>query len=642
MIDAEPTALLRDPARLRVLAESGLLDGAPDEAFDRLARLASRVLRAPVAAVSLLDDHRQFFVSAVGLAEPWASRREVPLSHSFCRYALTSAGPMVIDDARRHPLLRGSPAIGELGAVAYVGVPLVTADAHALGTLCVVDPRPRRWSHEEVEILRELGGSAVREIELRLVARESIAAEQRYRALIAGLDAVVWEADFATQRLTYVSPQCEALSGQPASRWLGAPEFASELIHPDDVGAVTACYRGVWKGREMEVEFRMRSASSDDLWMRGRMRPVRSAAGPVVGVRGVLVDVTARKHAELALAAQTAAVALLQEVAIAANEAVSSDGAMQRCLSLVCGYLGWPVGHAYVRRDGALLPTELWHLARPGVYEPFRELTAATLLLEGQGLPGRVLATGQPAWIDDVSADGSFPRAATARAVGLRGGFACPVRVGPEVVAVLEFYSESAEAPDERARALMANVGTQLGRVVEREQHAAMVERRSHTDELTGLHNRRGFLELARQHLRVASRAGAPVLLCFIDMDGLKPINDRLGHEAGDGALSELAEVLRRTFRESDILARLGGDEFVVMAALAPEHAAEAIVARLHAQLAAFNAAAERPYALGVSVGVTVCDPSKPESIEALLARADALMYAQKRERKGRRRTSPP
>lgn len=644
-------ASVRDPERLRALAETELLDSAPELAFDRLTRLASKILRVPTAVVSLVDDHRQFFKSAVGLGEPWATLRETPLSHSFCQHAVASREPLVVFDAREHPVLRTNGAVADLGVIAYAGVPLITSDEQSLGALCVIEPTPRRWTDEELEILRELAESVVTEIDLRRLARESrerareaeeataraTAAEVRYRELIDGLDAVVWEADFATTKLTYVSPQCETLMGRSPASWMAAPNFAAEYVHPDDVPVVTRCYRQVWKGRETEVEFRAAKLGGGEVCVRGRMRPVRDATGAVRGARGVLVDVTGRKTIEVELTRQTNALAILRAASDAANAAVSGLDGLQRFVDAFCAYTGWPVGHAYVKRGEALLPGEVWNASLPERFAPFRDLTMRTILESGVGLPGRVLASGESASVADLRLEPQLPRAGVAADLGLRTALVFPVRVGAEVVAVLEFFTDAEVPVDDRTRRVMTDVGTQLGRAIERERHAAAVASLSVTDELTGLHNRRGFMVLAAQALSLATRQRKSAQLCFIDMDGLKRINDEIGHEAGDRALVELAGVLKKTFRQSDVVARLGGDEFVIFAPEASEHTKPSIRARLDAQIAAHNDGPGREFVLSASVGLTTYDPAAPETLEALLSRADALMYEQKRARKAAR-----
>jgi len=159
---------VRDPGRLAALRATALLDSPAEEPFDRLTQLAARVLNAPVALISLVDADRQFFKSSVGLDEPWHSARQTPLSHSFCRHTLQTGEPLVIEDARVHPLVRDNLAVRDLDAVAYAGTPLVIGDSHVLGTLCVIDHRPRLWTRDQIDILEALGASVLSEMELAL------------------------------------------------------------------------------------------------------------------------------------------------------------------------------------------------------------------------------------------------------------------------------------------------------------------------------------------------------------------------------------------------------------------------------------------------------------------------------------------
>jgi hypothetical protein len=156
---------LVDPERIDALKRTHLLDSPPDEAFDRLTRTATRLLDAPVALISLLDEDRQYFKSCVGLGEPWSTRRETPLTHSFCQFALDSAEPLVIGDARIHPLTRESLAIRDLDVVAYAGVPLITSSGHTLGALCVIDHHARDWTAEQLETLGIVAAAAIAKIE---------------------------------------------------------------------------------------------------------------------------------------------------------------------------------------------------------------------------------------------------------------------------------------------------------------------------------------------------------------------------------------------------------------------------------------------------------------------------------------------
>jgi diguanylate cyclase (GGDEF)-like protein/PAS domain S-box-containing protein len=155
-------------------------------------------------------------------------------------------------------------------------------------------------------------------------------------------------------------------------------------------------------------------------------------------------------------------------------------------------------------------------------------------------------------------------------------------------------------------------------------------------DELTGLHNRRGFMTLADHVLKTGSRMKKAVALIYLDVDDLKRINDSGGHKMGDRALVEIAFILKKSFRESDIMGRLGGDEFAILAQEATTQIAGTLIQRLGTRLEQFNSrsSAEAGFSLSASAGVCVRDPNGSESIEEMLTRADLLMYEQKRAKK--------
>ncbi|HSJ62279.1 MAG TPA: GGDEF domain-containing response regulator [Gemmatimonadaceae bacterium] len=168
---------------------------------------------------------------------------------------------------------------------------------------------------------------------------------------------------------------------------------------------------------------------------------------------------------------------------------------------------------------------------------------------------------------------------------------------------------------------------------IERQHVRTALHTKTLVDELTGLYNRRGFISLARQQIKTAERLSRDVVHVFLDVDGMKEINDTFGHREGDLALIESADILRATFRESDVLARMGGDEFAVLALETSPLAAEALVDRLRRHVADRNSRGHRPYALSFSVGSTRHAAGTPCLLDELLARADGLMYEQKRRR---------
>ena len=159
------------------------------------------------------------------------------------------------------------------------------------------------------------------------------------------------------------------------------------------------------------------------------------------------------------------------------------------------------------------------------------------------------------------------------------------------------------------------------------------LERASVEDELTGLYNRRGFMTLVEQQLKIGRRSGKQSFLIFSDLDRLKPINDTFGHQAGDQALVDTARVLKKTFRDSDIVARVGGDEFAVAVVDCKKEGIEMMTNRLKKNIAEYNQDHPAPYSLGLSLGVTPCDPEEPVDLEQLLNRADRALYQEKQKK---------
>ncbi|MEG3437535.1 diguanylate cyclase [Pannus brasiliensis CCIBt3594] len=169
--------------------------------------------------------------------------------------------------------------------------------------------------------------------------------------------------------------------------------------------------------------------------------------------------------------------------------------------------------------------------------------------------------------------------------------------------------------------------------IQERIKAETEIRKLSLQDELTGLYNRRGFFFLANQQLKLAQHARVFLYLLFIDLDGLKQINDSFGHEVGDKMIMEAAGLLKRTFRDSDIVSRLGGDEFVVLLSCNSESEGE-FRSRLQTNLDRFNRERDELYRLSFSIGVKRCEIEKEISLEKLLEEADKLMYEHKRSKR--------
>ncbi|MES2907203.1 MAG: GAF domain-containing protein [Pseudomonadota bacterium] len=165
MRHANPSSLeIYDEGRLDALNRTHLLDSPTEEKFDRLTRLAARFTNAPIAAMTLIDDKRQFIKSQSGYSGPLVDIRETPLNYSLCKYVVERREPLIIHDATTDPLVRNNPSVTEMGVKSYLGVPLQTPDEFVLGALCAVDIKPRRWTQDDLATLKEIADIAMTSI----------------------------------------------------------------------------------------------------------------------------------------------------------------------------------------------------------------------------------------------------------------------------------------------------------------------------------------------------------------------------------------------------------------------------------------------------------------------------------------------
>ena len=412
----------------------------------------------------------------MGLGEPYATTREVPLTHSWCQYAITRGGKLVVTDARRHELLSAGPAIQEFGVVAYAGVPLI-AHGQPVGVACAVDVDVRDWTEAEMNALERLAAIATREIERRAMG----------------------------ERLAVVT---EALRDQS--------QLLRSVIDSMDDGIVVtdAAGHAVIMNAAAERTF-------------GRHRAVEASLRPPTEAATALGLLEADGVTPLAPGHNPVVQALAGEVV------------RQRELAL------YPAGS----------PSLVWHSVNAS---PVR------------------------------SPDGT-----------IRGA----VAVGRDVTALKRAQQQ--------------------------------LERTATRDELTGLYNRRGILEHAQFAVLRAERTARPLALVYVDLDGLKVINDQLGHASGDLALVRIAAILHDTFRATDVIGRLGGDEFVIIASdYSDDPSGEVVRARLAGALDAANRGSDLPFELAASVGITVYEPQHGRrTLDELVAEADQRMYEAKRAR---------
>ena len=314
----------------------------------------------------------------------------------------------------------------------------------------------------------EFDGERARAVTARNVIEDSDAeaalreATERFRLAFEG--APIGIALVGTDgRWLQVNPALSEIVGYSAEE-LSTRTF-QDITHPDDLETDLALMHQVLAGETSSYSMEKRYFHADGhvVWINLSVGLVRDPDGRPLYFISQIEDITDRKRV-------TATVALLERVAVAANEASSADEAYATTLEVVCEHTGWPVGHVYVLTcdgTGDLVSTGLWHLDDAARFESFRLVSDEARWTSGDGLPGRVLETGRAEWVGSAIHPMNL-RQAVGVELGLRAAFAFPVLVGRDVVAVFEFFGENAADPDDELLEVMANVGTQLGRVVER------------------------------------------------------------------------------------------------------------------------------------------------------------------------------
>jgi len=212
--------------------------------------------------------------------------------------------------------------------------------------------------------------------------------------------------------------------------------------------------------------------------------PLRDAQGRLTGSVGIMRDMSEIQAEQRELLKRNSLLELLQASAVAANQAVSAEEAIQTCLDNICSHTGWSVGHAFVMPEGVpsgLTSSGLWHFDEPQGLDQFREASERLVIQPGVGLAGRVLATGRPCWVADLALDTGLTRSALATELGLKAALASPILAGPEVVGVMEFFSAAPVEADDPLLEVINSIGVQLGRVIERKRAEEAVRKASQT-----------------------------------------------------------------------------------------------------------------------------------------------------------------
>jgi PAS domain S-box-containing protein len=318
---------LSNATRLKALRRSGMMDSPAEPSFDRLTHMASRFLDVPTAMVSFVDRDRQFFKSGIGLPEPWSTLRQTPLSHSVCKHVVASGKPLVIEDARSHPLIRDNRAVLDLGVAAYLGIPLVVEDRLVLGAFCAINPAPKGWTEENLAVLTDLASAAMTEIALRTEVEvrkrvEAEVVEERERLLVtlASIGDAVIVTD-ARGRVTFLNGVAQTLCGWTQNAASGQSlDAVFRIVNEESRAKVESPVARVLReggvvGLANHTVLIARDGS--ELHIDDSAAPIRDDRGNVSGVVLVFRDITERWRDERIKARAARQARLIADIGVA-------------------------------------------------------------------------------------------------------------------------------------------------------------------------------------------------------------------------------------------------------------------------------------------------------------------------------------
>jgi PAS domain S-box-containing protein len=376
---------LATPERLAAVRATGLLDDGGNPLLDRLARLAARLLSAPLARVSLVTDRAYCFAGTSEIDARDARSRTAPLSWSLCRHVVTSGAPLEVADVRRHPLTQDGVGLTDAGVVAYLGVPLTNADGSVLGALCAIEHRPRAWADADRETLADLAAAVESEL-----AR--CATTLRFRLAVDATQEVIYAHDCATG-LVVREGAVEAIYGRSARELAPTDDDWLALVYVDDRERVAASWQAALAGGapRWQCEYRMQRPDGRIVIVRDQARILADAEGRPQHVAGAVTDVTGQTVMAEALRASEQRARTMLETALEGICTVDEGGTITYANPRLALMLG--------RAAGSLVGKSLFALVAPGAEADARACFAG---LRGGGRDSREMpllcADGAVCW----------------------------------------------------------------------------------------------------------------------------------------------------------------------------------------------------------------------------------------------------
>jgi len=483
-----------------------------------------------------------------------------------------------------------------------------------------------------LSVLKGLDGEVTGSIGVIADITERKKAEQALRQseeLLRGMTEAAATVIYLVQdgRFTYVNRVFEEISGYTNDELLRMR--STDLIHPEDKEEARAKAIASLKGHSnLPYEFRVLKKDQEVLWVSERVTSIEY--GGSRAVLGTLMDITIRKIAEATSREHTDQIETLLEISTKLGQSLNLAELLQGVLESITEAIQVGAAGIYLLNEQT---NELVLEAHHGFSTDFVHSMARMKL--GKGFAGRAALSGKAVILSDTSADMKSDLIMLQR-MGLRSLYSVPIMAREKILGIICVGSHDSRDFVERDVRLLGSIASQIGIAIENAQMYEKAVEVAFTDSLTGLYNRRYLMEQIRRELARVDRNKTALSLIMIDVDDLKTVNDRFGHDRGDVLLKELARIIKTRARASDVAARLGGDEFVVLTPDTDLVGANEVGQRLWSE-AHLSRIRMDGHEVGFSVSIGIASyPSHATSAEGLLKKADEAMYEAKRAGKNR------
>jgi diguanylate cyclase (GGDEF)-like protein len=451
----------------------------------------------------------------------------------------------------------------------------------------------------------------------------------RLEAIIASLDDVVWSEAVSPSQTLYVSTATRDVYDRPCAEFYAAPELWMQIIHSSDRDTVKQLWQAAVRGALFQAEYRIVRPDGEVRWIHNRGTPVTNAEGVVVRIDGLARDVTERHAQQQKINRLSRIRAVLTSVNAAIVRIRDREALFEEACRIAVEdgkfTMAW-IGIA--ESDAQKVKPVAWYGCDEGyLAEVGHELS---IRIADPGAAARVLRQRSAVIVNDIAVDPRFVFKEAALDRGYRSCALLPLFVGDQPAAVLTMFASERDVFDQQELDLLNDLAGDISFAMAYIDQEQKLNFMAYHDSLTGLCNRTMLVDRLSQAMAHAQRRGGPVAAVFIDLDHFKPINDNLGHGAGDYLLKTTAQRLIACLRDEDTVARTGGDEFVVILAHQANPTAVSIVVQriLHAvsQPSFYEGQEMR---VTCSVGVSLF-PKDGSETAVLLKHADAAMYRAK------------